>query len=64
MTGKDDWRIIHVGPGGVFTDSLVHNPKKKSDQNGPQSFITEMQQVAAMWEPPGGCESGIAPPRQ
>ena len=21
MTGKDDWRIIHVGPGGVFTDN-------------------------------------------
>ncbi len=23
MTGKDDWRILHVGPTGVLTDSLV-----------------------------------------
>ncbi len=22
MTGKDEWRIIHAGPGGVLTDSL------------------------------------------
>jgi hypothetical protein len=26
MTGKSEWRIVHVGPGGVFTDSLVHKP--------------------------------------
>src|SRR5580693_4543465 len=46
MTGKDDWRIIHVGPGGVFTDSLVYG-KKKDDkqQTEQQSFITEMQQT-------------------
>ena len=23
LTGKDDWRIIHMGPGGILTDSLV-----------------------------------------
>src|SRR5437763_633547 len=28
ITGKDEWRLIHVGPGGVFTDSLVYGPKK------------------------------------
>lgn len=44
LTGKDDWRLVHVGPGGVFTDSLVHNPKK-GDKNAPQTFITEMQQI-------------------
>lgn len=47
MTGKDEWRIIHVGPGGVFTDSLVYN-KKKGDGSQPkeqQTFITEMQQT-------------------
>src|SRR5260370_40248013 len=27
MTGKSEWRIIHIGPGGVFTDSLTHKPK-------------------------------------
>jgi len=44
MTGKDDWRIIHVGPGGVFTDSLVYGKKKDDKQAADvQNFITELQ---------------------
>ena len=23
MTGKNEWRLIHIGPGGQFTDSLT-----------------------------------------
>lgn len=37
MTGKDEWRIIHVGPGGQLTDSLVQkqqNPLGPNGQNG------------------------------
>ena len=46
MTGKDDWRIIHVGPGGVFTDSLVYGAKKDGKQQpDQQNFITEIQQT-------------------
>jgi len=46
MTGKDDWRIIHVGPGGVFTDSLVYCKKKDDKQQAEQqNFIGEMQQT-------------------
>jgi len=46
MTGKDDWRIIHVGPGGVFTDSLVYGKKKDASQTATQqNFIAEMQQT-------------------
>jgi hypothetical protein len=46
MTGKDDWRIIHVGPGGVFTDSLVYGKKKDDKQAADQqNFITELQQT-------------------
>jgi type II secretory pathway pseudopilin PulG len=46
MTGKDDWRIIHVGPGGIFTDSLIYNKKKDDKQTAEQqTFITEMQQT-------------------
>ncbi len=26
LTGKDEWRLIHVGPGGFLTDSLVQKP--------------------------------------
>jgi hypothetical protein len=45
MTGKNEWRLIHVGPGGVFLDSLVNTNQQKKDANGPQSFITEAQQI-------------------
>jgi hypothetical protein len=33
MTGKKEWRIIHIGPGGVFTDSLVNKPKNDQDKD-------------------------------
>ncbi|MCE5306724.1 MAG: hypothetical protein LLG20_03695 [Acidobacteriales bacterium] len=29
MTGKEEWRLIHVGPGGVFTDSLIYDKAQK-----------------------------------
>jgi hypothetical protein len=46
MTGKDDWRVVHVGPGGVFTDSLVYGKKKDDKQAAAQqTFITELQQT-------------------
>jgi hypothetical protein len=46
MTGKDDWRIVHVGPGGVFIDSLVYGKKKDDKQQAEQqNFITEAQQT-------------------
>ncbi len=45
MSGKDDWRLIHVGPGGVFLDSLVHLPpdpaKDKKKAESANTFITE-----------------------
>src|SRR5271169_5417230 len=33
MTGKSEWRLIHVGPGGTFTDSVLYTKKDatKSD---------------------------------
>src|SRR5579863_2258663 len=45
MTGKDDWRIIHVGPGGVFTDSLIHKADPNQQKKDQQNFITEIQQT-------------------
>ena len=32
ITGKDEWKLIQVGPGGVFTNSLVNKPKTGTDQ--------------------------------
>jgi hypothetical protein len=34
MTGKAEWRIIHVGPGGQLTDSLVTKQQNPLGQNG------------------------------
>jgi hypothetical protein len=42
FTGKDDWRIIHVGPGGIFTDSLLYNKKKDDKSTEKQTFIAEL----------------------
>jgi hypothetical protein len=45
FTGKQEWRLIHVGPGGVFTDSLVYGKKTDDATKEQQTFITEMQQI-------------------
>jgi hypothetical protein len=34
FTGKDDWRILHAGPGGMIIDSKVNTNKNKLDANG------------------------------
>src|SRR5258708_32381579 len=33
MTGKDEWRLIHVGPGGVLTDSLIKPANPLGDKS-------------------------------
>ena len=33
MTGKQEWRLVHIGPGGAFTDSLVNKPKDDKDKD-------------------------------
>ena len=43
MTGKDEWRLIHAGPGGVFTDSLTMKPQRPNkDKNGKDTGISEI----------------------
>jgi len=35
ITGKDEWRLIHIGPGGMLTDSVTQKPpelQKGSEQ--------------------------------
>ncbi|MFL6415748.1 MAG: hypothetical protein ACJ74Y_08770, partial [Bryobacteraceae bacterium] len=34
FTGKDDWRLLHSGPGGIIIDSKV-NPVTANNANGP-----------------------------
>jgi len=45
MTGKDDWRIIHCGPGGILTDSVNQKPATtKTDQSKqqPNTYVGEL----------------------
>ncbi len=41
LTGKDEWRLIHIGPGGVFTDSITNKPKGAKKEENLNTFITE-----------------------
>jgi hypothetical protein len=49
MTGKDDWRIIHIGPNGEFTDSITQKTKGPLDEKKGNSntFITEMPSIGS-----------------
>jgi hypothetical protein len=59
MTGKDEWRLIHVGPGGVFIDSLLYTKKKDPNKPDvdPNTTVTLMQQTGGN---PGGPGQGGA----
>ncbi len=50
MTGKDEWRLIHAGPGGVLLDSLVKTKKDKKEEKAPSTFITEQLQIGGVPE--------------
>jgi len=50
MTGKDEWRLIHAGPGGVLLDSLVKPQKDKDKPAAAQSSITELLGVGGLPE--------------
>ncbi len=51
MTGKDEWRLIHAGPGGVLLDSLIKkDTDKDKKQTGPTS-ISELVGTGGIPEP-------------
>lgn len=41
MTGKDEWRLIHIGPGGVLTDSVLNKPGQGGEQKAEGSDATD-----------------------
>jgi hypothetical protein len=48
MTGKSEWRLVHVGPGGVFLDSLVHKPPAaKGEERAANTFTYEAPSVGS-----------------
>ena len=56
MTGKNEWRIIHVGPGGVFTDSQVYSnqAKKEKEVAASQTSVMELQGLGGSVAPTEG----------
>ena len=59
MTGKDEWRLIHIGPGFVLTDSLVTKPpgQQQAQQTTANTFITELTPVGGGTSPSTGVVS-------
>lgn len=48
MTDSEEWRIIHVGPGGVFLDSLVHKPpQQEGEQKSVNTFTHESASIGS-----------------
>ena len=39
FTGKDDWRLVHVGPNGMLTDSKVQKPQQQGKQGEQQASV-------------------------
>ncbi len=52
MTGKDEWRLIHIGAGGL-TDSLIKKKTDKDKKESVNNFITELQPIGG-GDQPGG----------
>lgn len=66
LTGKSEWRLIHIGPGGIFTDSLTHKPPgqdKDKDPKAANTFTYEAPQVGSTLPDPSQNASGFAPVR-
>jgi len=58
MTGKTDWRILHAGPGGVITDSILTGAKGASGGTGSvNNFITELGPMTG--SVPAGDPAGV-----
>jgi type II secretory pathway pseudopilin PulG len=52
MTGKSEWRLIHVGPGGVLTDSLTQKKTQTTqNQSSVNNFITELKPMDGGGDP-------------
>ncbi len=52
MTGKDEWRLIHI-QNGALTDSLINKPKAKDDQQQASTLGQYIGMQAGALDPPG-----------
>ncbi len=66
MTGKSEWRLIHIGAGGIFTDSLTHKPPsldKDKDPKAANTFTYEAPAIGSELAETGQAATGFAPVR-
>lgn len=68
LTGKDEWRLIHVDAAGAYTDSLIHKPPdpmgkdKKTDSQAAGAAAGQIGVAGAMLGPTGApLEPGEVP---
>ena len=76
MTGQDEWRLVHAGPGGIFLDSLVNKPPAVDQKSDTSTASTAAPADAAAPSPwtrqrPSDVtlsatqfQGGVAPPGQ
>lgn len=57
MTGKDEWRLIHVN-NGILTDSLIKK-KDAKDAKSVDNFITELSPIGGVTDTQGGVNPGL-----
>lgn len=63
LTGKNEWRLIHIGPGGVFTDSITRKPKK--DQKKEETITSQLMESPAIGSAPADAQRAtVGPPRR
>jgi hypothetical protein len=53
MTGKDEWRLIHINAGGVLTDSLVQKPPAANGSAPGQGGALQTSNSATFGAPTG-----------
>ncbi len=63
VSGKKEWRLIHVGPGGVFTDSITNKPKDQGEKKD-QAFNPYLVNSTILGSaPPPGAATAVPPRR-
>lgn len=58
ISGKSEWRLVHIGPGGVLVDSVNQKPKKPGTESSVNNFITELQPLGVP-APGAGAAEGV-----
>jgi hypothetical protein len=61
MTGKDEWRLIHIA-NGVLTDSVVTKPAKPGDKKTTDSGNSYVGEIAGMGQTPAGQGQNVVNP--